>query len=188
MAKQVGKIAKRYARALLRAVEQEMGIDGEVSPAQDVARQLRAFAEIWENDPQLSLFISNPMFNSEERENALVSVAGAGGLPEIAKRFLRVLFKRDRLMALPEIVSVFSEEADEAAGVVRVQVTTARSVDGGEQAEIENLIRSKVDGTPNFRWDIDGSLIGGIRVRFGGKVVDGSLFGRLERLERQLLG
>lgn len=188
MAKRVGKLARRYARAFLSATEAELGGTGSPTPAQELAEELQRLATLWTEDAQLPLFILSPMFEAEERRNALLEVGRLAGLRDLGLRFLRVLFERDRTAALPEIAVAFAELADEAAGVVKVKVTTARPVGAEEVREVEAMLASSIRGKTVFSWEVDTTILGGIVVQYGGRVIDGSVTGQLERMERWLVG
>ena len=186
MAKKVGKLANRYAKALLGAVERELGSSGSPSPAQKASASLTEFSHIWSDDRTFSVSIQNPMFEKGERMNALVEVAKKAGLEDILVRFLRVVFERDRIALLPEIAAAFAEQADESAGLLQVEVTTAREVAADEKATIEKSLVEQLKGSLRFTWKQDAGILGGLVVRYGGKVLDGSLSGKLARLEGKL--
>jgi len=187
MAKKAGKLASRYARALLTAVAKEGGsIEEGRSPAQRAAASLNEFAALWESDPKFSGSMLNPIFDKGDREKALLEVAKRAALPDIVQRFLRVCFERDRISQLPEIAFAFSEAADAAAGLKRVEVTTARNVSQTEKESIEKSLAQHLSGSLEFTWREDASILGGLIVRFGGKVLDGSVGGKLARVETRL--
>lgn len=193
MSKAAGKLANRYARALLRAVEREQGSEGEPSPAQRVAAGLSEFVSIWENEKLLSDSILNPMFDKGERQNALLAIARQVGLEDVLIRFFEVVFDRDRIAALPEIATAFAALADAAAGMVRVEVVTARGISDDERGRIQESLGGRLfaqSGSAKrleFHWKISPEIMGGMVVKFGGKVLDGSVKGRLERIERALV-
>ena len=188
MAKKAGKLATRYARALTAAVEREQGKEGTGSQtaAQRAAAELTAFAKLWQVDAALWAFLGNPMFEKNERANALLEVAKRSGLQDILVRFLQVAFERDRIRYLPEIAESFSQIADAAGGVIQVEVVTARTIKADEQQVIEQGLARQLKGSLKFSWKTDATILGGMVVRYGGKVLDGSLAGRLARIESRL--
>lgn len=186
MAKNAGKLARRYAKAFLAVVGDEAAGSGQTK-AQEAAQALSAFAGVWESDEELPLYFLNPMIPVKDRQTVLENVAREAGLSETAVSFLVALIERDRLAALPEITVAFTELADEAAGAVKVELVTARPIDDAERVEIEQMVSSLTDGTPEFTWLVEEDLIGGMTIRYSGKVVDGSIRGRLERIERSLV-
>lgn len=187
MAKKLGKLANRYAKALFKTLQE----DGALPPDQ-AASLLEHFAAIWESEAALRNVVLSPMFDIEKRAGVLSTVVKTAGLPDVLQRFLQVLLERDRLAYFPEIAAAFRSVTDEAAGVVKVQVVTARPVSPDERCAIEkNISRQLTAGGVNtaavFSWSEDSSLIGGMIVRYSGQVLDGSIRGRLEKIERGLL-
>ena len=189
MSKRLGKLAKRYAKALLGSIA-GAGVSATegLTESQSAAQGLLSFAEVWEKDPQLASVIANPMFDAHERIKALEGIATAMKLPDVTSRFLRVLFERDRIAAVAEVAEAFSELADDAANVVPVTVTTARAIDESERKEIEVGLKRLIDGKAAYVWNVDAKLLGGMVISYRGKMIDGSLSGRLENLEKRLVG
>ena len=190
MAKKTGRLAGRYARALLSSLDKkERSVKGsgkEATGAQKLSQELEKFAELWETDAELSSIMLSPMFAREQRAKALDSVSKEFGLSDSALSFVRLLFKRDRLSHLPEISRAFSILADSDASVVRVLVRTARKIDSSEVKATEEAISKKLGGAPEFIWEVESSLLGGMVIEYSGQVLDGSLNGQLSRLEREL--
>lgn len=187
MAKDVGKLANTYARALLRVVEKEQGSEGAPSPAQELASRLHSFVKLWRSEPRLSQAILNPMFEKRQRLGALLDVAERTGLSEIGRRFLETVFKHDRIRILAEIVEAFAGLADSRAGVVQVEVITAQPLSPEESAAVEAELKSKITGRLIISWEVNPEILGGMIVRFSGRVLDGSLSGRLRRIEHALV-
>lgn len=186
MAKVSGKLATRYARALYQALSAEQGTSGTPTPAQLSAAELRSFANLWEQEKDLEKHLLNPMYKREERLAALLEVAKCAGFSDLAGRFLRVLFDRDRLVIIPEVAKAFSELADKEAGVVRVQVSTARDISDAEKLSIKTKLSTQIPGELQLSFESRPELLGGLIVRYQGKVLDGSVSGKLDRIERQL--
>lgn len=191
MSKKLGKLAKRYARALLGRVQEDAALLGESAVAEKVqvaATSLSNFADVWKKDAELSSLIVNPMFEASQRKQALLEVTKLLQLPQELVRFIELLFERERIAALPEIASTFKELADEVAKIVHVRVTTARAVDSAERVEIERSVATRIVGKPEFSWNVDPALLGGMTIEYLGRVIDGSLSGRLDAFQRRLIG
>lgn len=183
MPKQAGKLASRYAKALLGVVKQQGG-EELIRAASD---QIQSLGAAWENEPELSSTLLSPMLDRAARRRALSQILEVHGVCASVKRLVELLFDRERLAFLPQIGKAYARLADEALGVVAVKVLTARDLEDAEKEEIAAGLRAKLDGSPNFHWEIRPELLGGIVVEFGGKVLDASLSGKLGRFERQLL-
>lgn len=152
----------------------------------EVAQSLAEFVQVWKSEPTFSFHIISPMFEREQRLNALLAVAEALNLNVIAKRFLEVVFKRDRVTILPEIIQAYQELAEKQAGIVHVQIQTARNVEDHERSEIEQRLKTKIPGNLVFEWGIDPGLLGGMVVLYEGKILDTSLVSRLNQLAEEL--
>lgn len=190
MAKGISKIASKYARAFLFNVEREFGITVKSSgktPAQEIGEQLESLALSFDTNKDLHNALLSPMFNEEQRLGALQAVATAVGLPELGRKFLKLVFKRGRLPLLGEIAAAYVELADRAAAVVVVEVVTARQISSDEQGEISASLTKIINGRLEFQWEIDPSILGGMLVRYGGNILDGTLRSRLQGVERSLI-
>ncbi len=190
MAKGISKIASKYARAFLFNVEREFGTSikiGGKTPAQEIAVQLESLASSFDTNRDLHNALLSPMFSEEQRQAALQAVAGALGLPELGKKFLTLLLRRGRLPLLSEVAAAFTELADKAAAVVLVEVVTARPISADEQGEITASLTKLINGRLEFEWQIDPKILGGMLVRYGGNVLDGTLRSRLHGVEQSLM-
>lgn len=187
MAKRVGKLAKRYARALLGSLRKDAGAAFGQESA-EVLAGLRQFADAWRQNEQLRNSLLSPGFRREERQSALKLVATQLGVGSVGGRFLLTIFERDRLSFVSEIVEAFGEFVDEALGKIPVTVVTAAALSPEEGQEIERTVKQRLSGEPVFNWVVDSGLLGGMVIKYQGKVLDGSLSGQLLRMERALLG
>ena len=188
MAKSEGKLANRYAKALLRATSEMLGVADISQASLQVADQLSNVAQAWKEAPELSYYVISPMYPHEERLKALLAVAESLGVSDIGKRFLSVVFQRDRINSLPDIISAYKELAEKAAGIVHVNIKTAMPIDDNEKSHIEGVAKQKISENSIFCWEVDPTILGGMIMMFNGKVLDGSLSGKLSKLEETLKG
>ncbi len=185
MKKRTGKLARRYSKALLNTLVRDKA-NGGVGKVNDIARALEEFEKLFRENRELQTALLSPMFDREQRKKALLGVTAAAKLPEELSRFLALVFERDRLSLLTEMTIAFRELADEVAKVIQVEVFTAREVSEREQKDTERSLSGSISGSLVFHWSVDPSLIGGMVIRYSGKVVDGSVRGRLENIEHDL--
>ena len=108
-----------------------------------------------------------------------------GQVEPVTLNFLRLLNNKGRLAALLGIVEAAKARADAAAGRVRVSVTTPADMSLEHDALAEK-IGAAVGGIPVITWKVDPTLIGGLRLQVGDKLIDGSIASRLRRLEYAL--
>jgi len=184
MSKRAGKLSRRYAVALVSAAKKE-GVT-EATKLQELAKSLIGFAQYFESDKQLQAALLSPAFPRGEREKALAAVCEAAKLSDLATRSVNLIFRRDRLANLAEIATAFSELADKEAGVVQVEVVTAQQLDAAEQTRVTGTLKQLISGNPQFHWQVKPEILGGMIVRFGGRIIDGSVVGKLNRLQHEL--
>ena len=175
MAKRAGKIASRYAKALLKVSD-------------NLSDDLTKVSQTWKESKELKDVILNPMFDKSQRQKALTTLASQIGVDKVTQRFLAVVFDKDRVSFLPEIVTEYIRLAAEKANNVDVQVLVAKEITESESRDLEKTLSEVISGNLNFNWSVEPSLIGGILVKYQGKVLDGTIKGKLERIERELLG
>jgi F-type H+-transporting ATPase subunit delta len=172
--------AARYARALADVIT-----GAHVSPA-DIENQLGDFHAVWQQSAGLREVFQDPSFPAEEKKAILDKLNVRLGMGQHARNFIAVLIDHDRLHAFNEIIAGFRHEMNRRLGISEVEVTTARRLDGAEReavkAKVADLARSQI--IANFHEDP--SLIGGMIVRIGSTVYDGSVRGRLDGLQEQL--
>jgi F-type H+-transporting ATPase subunit delta len=173
-------IARRWARAIF-----DLGKEAGSLPA--VSRDLSSFAETYAGSDELSAVLENPLVPEASREAIVVDVAGRLNLGDLAKSALRLLVRKRRIVAVPEIARQLSRFADEDAGVLRAEVTSAGPLTeaylGRLRAELEKATGKKVSITHKQ----DASLLGGVVTRIGDQVIDGSVRARLASFRDSLL-
>jgi F-type H+-transporting ATPase subunit delta len=109
------------------------------------------------------------------------------GLLELSTNALRLLARRRRLSALPDIAKRLSTLADEKAGIVRAEVTSATALPESIFTQLQEKLEKATKKKVVLERKQDPSLIAGMITRIGDNTIDGSVAGRLHELERQLL-
>ncbi len=173
-------VATRYARALL-----ELG--QETKTLETLIAELERAAATYEASDELRAALANPLLSREAKSAIIGDVAAALGVSANAKNTLRLLADRRRIASLPAITRRLRELVDREQGLVHADVTTAARLSSGFydrlRGELEKLTGKKIA----VRSSEDPSLIGGVVVRIGDTVIDGSLKGRLDSLKQSLL-
>ena len=183
--KNIGKLANVYAKALLGATDGKSG-NGEIM--RRVSDELQEFSKIWQTNKQLVFFMLNPACPKQERLSALLKIAEAGGMSEISRDFLKVVFRRNRIAGIVQIIAAYCALAEKLTSLTRIRIETAREIDADEKREYEEKLRGKISGHLVFEWSIRNELLGGMIVSYSGKVFDGSIKGQFDRLEGKMLG
>jgi F-type H+-transporting ATPase subunit delta len=138
-------------------------------------------------DPGVMHRLENPRVPLVERQSALISVLGAD-LQAQAANLIGLLMRRRRLDALPQIAREFRRLYNRDAGIVVATATSAAQLDRAEvdalRTRLEQISGKRVELVVN----VDPALLGGVQVRLGDRLIDGSVRGRLERLRVRLAG
>jgi len=173
-------IAKRYARAFF-------DIAAEENRYEEYYGELLKFSSIIEESGDLKDFLANPIFDNDDKKAVVKILLEKVSLSGIAANFLNLLADKQRINALPEIVQCYREMMDEALKKVRVQVKTAfplsAELSGGLAKSLEALTGKQVEMTI----EEDSSLLGGVVVKVGDTLYDGSIKSQLNNI-RNLLG
>ncbi len=167
-------LARPYARAAFAIAQDENGLSV-WSNALGFAAQVAA-------DPRAASLLLNPQLTHVEAV-ALLSVDGAG---ESFTRFLSLLAENRRLAQLPEISALYEELKAEAEEVVKATVTSATELPAGELDVLKAALKKRFGREVELSTAIDASLIGGAVIDAGDVVIDGSLKGKLTRLQAAL--
>jgi len=172
-------VAARYGRAIF-----DLGVETNSLP--ELCERIGRFASVYAGSAELRSVLDNPMVELDKREAILAEVAQFVGLSGAGLNAVRLLAKRQKLSALPDIARKLGALADEKAGVVRATVTTAKRMPEG----FYERLRSELEAATSRRIVIerreDPELIGGVVTRIGDNTIDGSVRGQLAEIERSL--
>ena len=171
-------LSERYAESLQELVVAQGGDFAAVCESLDGVLELAA------KESSFAEFLRSPIIDPNKRDASLVRMF-MGQVEPVTLNFLRLLNNKGRLAALPGIVEAAKARADAAAGRVRVSVTTPADMSSEHDALAEK-IGAAVGGIPVITWKVDPTLIGGLRLQVGDRLIDGSIASRLRRLEYAL--
>ena len=170
-----------YARSLF-----ELATDGGGNEhALEVSEELEQICELARQERELGLFFSSPVIDATKRGKALSAIF-ANNVTELTHHFLLVLNLKGRLNHFESIASAFDALVQKAFGRIEVDVYTPTPVD----AESINIIKTRVTEMlgkePVLHPYIDSSMLGGIKLRIGDQLIDGSVQTRLRRLSETI--
>lgn len=180
---ELSTIARPYAHALLLALR-----EGKKGPeeAADLAAVLDGIAQVV-TTPELVSVIGDPKLSSEQIYDLIIAGLGQTKLPEEAANLLKVVVENGRLEAVPEIARQFRELKNQSEGVADAYIESAMPM---TQAEIDDLVAGLGKRFPGLKLTpvvtINEALIGGVRVRVGDRVLDGSIQTRLAQMQEAL--
>jgi F-type H+-transporting ATPase subunit delta len=141
-----------------------------------------AFAARVAADPQVVDLLGSPKLTHADA----VSLLAIDGASEQVRSFLALLADNRRLALLPEIAGLFEELRTEAERVVKARVTSATALGEADLAGIKAALKKRFGREVEIETAVDASLIGGAVIDAGDVVIDGSLKGKLGRLQSAL--
>jgi len=169
-------VAVRYAKALFE-------IAGQEGRTLEVEQELKALIEVVSNDKEVQQFILSPNISAQAKWEAIrVGLEGKVSQPIVS--LVKLLIERERTQILPEVLKSYTKITGNALGLSDALVYSTYPLSEEEKqtvaAEFGTLVGKKI----RVINEVDKELLGGIKVRIGDTLYDGSLAGKLERLEK----
>jgi F-type H+-transporting ATPase subunit delta len=170
-------IARPYAEAAFRLA----GAQGKLAEWSAMLANLSAVAA----DARVRAAIGDPNFPAAKVAGMFIAIL-AGKLTGEAENFVRVLAENGRLDVLAEIRTQFEALKNEREGTVEAEVYTAFELDAAQVADLVARLEKNTGRKVKARVSLDQSLIGGVKIVIGDKVIDGSARAQLGALENAL--
>jgi len=175
-------IARNYADTLLTLAQRNGGANTAVE-FQTAADEL---ASLLSTEPRIRAFLSAPAISMDAKKDALRGALG-GRVPELFLRFVLVVVDKRRHDLLREIALAYRERVDEMMGRLRVDVAISHAPDAALQEEIRASLQTRFgrDVIPTFH--VDPELLGGMVLKVGDQILDGSVRSQAAGLRRRLM-
>ena len=172
-------VAARYASALFELARDERAIDA-------VAADLDRFGRLIQENPDLRRLILSPVFTADEQMGSIAAILDRTGISGLAGNFIRLVASKRRLFVLPDMIRAFRELVSEAKGIVRAQVVLAERPSDAVMSDITSALRDVAKSEVALDIRIDPSLIGGLIVKMGSRMVDASVRSKLNAIRLSL--
>jgi F-type H+-transporting ATPase subunit delta len=174
-------MAGRYAQALFALAQEQKATD-------QVAADLTNFSALIAESPDLQRFIKSPVFSAEDQVKALVALLARAGISGISANFLKLVAAKRRLFAVADMIGDFHKLNDFTKGLTRAEVTVAEPLKD-EHVEALKAALAELMGrgrSVEVGVKVDPSILGGLIVRLGSRMVDGSLKTKLTMLRTRM--
>jgi F-type H+-transporting ATPase subunit delta len=173
-------VAGRYAFALHE-------LASERNATAEVTQALAAFQRLMGESADLRRLVESPVFSAAEQVKALDAVLSAAGIGGITANFIRLVAMKRRLFALPGTISAFQRLEEKAKGVVRAEATVAAPLSSDQEAALRHALAATTGGKiVSLNVKTDASIIGGIIVKLGSRMVDSSLKTKLNSIRTRM--
>lgn len=176
----VSGMAGRYALALFELAREA----GQIEP---VAAGLDRFASLIASNGDVARLVKSPVFSAEEQVRATGAILAKIGVDGLGAKFIQLVASKRRLFAVGDMIAGFHALKDKASGVTKASVTVAEPLNDANLAALKAAL-SEISGSKSIDLavKIDPNIIGGLVVRLGSRMVDGSLKTKLDSLRRRM--
>ncbi|MFP4145807.1 MAG: ATP synthase F1 subunit delta [Phycisphaeraceae bacterium] len=177
-ARQIRDIDRTWAEALFELASEHDQLEA-------IADEVDQLAELLRSEKQLETLLTSPALSRQERQETIDRLF-QGRISDLLYRFLQVLGAKGRLSLLPGVLEAFAERMREHQGLVEVDVFVAHRLSDEQLASIQQSISDAIDKTAVLHQYVDESLLGGLKLRIGDRLLDASVATQLRRLQRRL--
>jgi F-type H+-transporting ATPase subunit delta len=172
----VSTVAERYSNALF-----ELALDGNQLAA--VETDLGNFTSLLRDSADLKRLVTSPVFSAEEQTRAISSILERAGIGGLVGNLIKVAAGNRRLFVVPEVITAFRQRVARHRGEVSAEVTSAEPLSAKHLAALKDALKASLGKEVALEASVDPALIGGLIVKVGSRMLDGSLRTKLNSLK-----
>jgi len=169
-------VAGRYANALFELALKEKALEL-------VEQDLNRFNQALDTVEDLRRLVRSPVFSAEEQERAIAAILEKLQIEGLTANFLRLIAKNRRLFAAPDMIKGFSAILAGHRGQTSAQVASAITLGEGQVRALTAALKSALHKDVQLDQKVDATLLGGLVVKVGSRMVDSSLRTKLNSLK-----
>jgi F-type H+-transporting ATPase subunit delta len=177
----ISGVSGRYALALYDLASENKAVA-------EVAKGLAAFQVLIDQSADLKRLMNSPVFKAEDQNNAVAALADMAGIKGLALNFLKVMAANRRLSAVPGAIAAFHALVAKAKGETSAEVTSAEKLSAKQISELKSALKAATGTDVNLETKINPSILGGLIVKVGSRMVDNSLLTKLNSLKVAMKG
>jgi F-type H+-transporting ATPase subunit delta len=174
-------IAGRYALAVFELALEEKSLEA-------VERDFAALKTMILQSADLARFVRAPVFSRSEQAKGMTAILDEMEAAPLTKRFVLLLAAKRRLFLLLDAMRDFDALLARQRGEIDAEVASARPLDDGETAELKRVLKSKFGREPQLAARVDPTLLGGLVVKVGSRMIDSSLRAKLKGIRAAMRG
>lgn len=168
---------KSYGQALF-------SLANENGKHEKILEELNVIKELFDKNPELADVLDTPALQLSEKLSIAQDVFG--GFDEYTVNFLKILCEEHSVYLFPKCVKSYTECADETFGILRVTALTATEMSDSQLSALKAKLGTMTGKNIVLSTEIDTSIIAGVKIRYSGVQLDGSVKTRLEELRQSL--
>ncbi|MEH6403253.1 MAG: F0F1 ATP synthase subunit delta [Sneathiella sp.] len=177
----VSGIAGRYATALFDLASSEKQIDV-------VAADLATIKTCMDESADLARLVLSPLVSRDDQARAMAAVLERIGVSDLVRRFVGTVAQNRRLFALSDMINGFSKMLAAERGEVSAKVISAKKLTVKQVEALTKELKASIGSDVTLEATVDESLIGGLVVKIGSKMVDSSIKTKLQNLKFAMKG
>jgi F-type H+-transporting ATPase subunit delta len=175
----VSGMAGRYATALFDLAREGNAIDA-------VKGDLDRFDAMIAESPDLSRLVRSPVFSADQQLQALAAVLDKAGIGGLAAKFLKLVVSNRRLFAVRDMIKAYRKLVADHKGEATAEVTVAEELKGDHLDALRSALKSVSGKDVDLNVKVDPSIIGGLVVKLGSRMVDTSLRTKLNAIRHAM--
>ena len=172
-------IIKKYTQALFKVVVKENDIN-------QVSDRLHNIRSILKSVPELNQLLITRRVQVQDKINMLKNILG-DNISNIEMDLMVLLMENGHMMLFGEVVKRFDYLLDKESKVVKVQITSSSILSDDEVQRISSKIENNIQKEVEVKTETDASIMGGIKLRVGNTLIDGSIHSRLQKMRDTLI-
>jgi F-type H+-transporting ATPase subunit delta len=172
-------VAGRYATALFELALEEKAVE-------TVERDLNRFASALDAVEDLRRLVRSPVFTADEQERAIAATLEKMEIEGLTANFLKLIARNRRLFAAPDMIKAFRALLARHRGQASAEVTSALSLTEGQLRALQTALKAALHKDVQLDQKVDATLLGGLVVKVGSRMVDSSLRTKLNSLKQTM--
>jgi F-type H+-transporting ATPase subunit delta len=173
------QVGKRYSKALYEVADEQNSVE-------EILEDLKSLKVVYTENPTLGFALAGHSLSVAEKNKIMDSLKQPFG--ELMQNFLSMLFENNRMDSVVEIADAYIEKYDSENGIVEVTVTSTIELSAEQEEQMKSVVKQRFSvNEVNLTKIVDPSIIGGVIIRVGDQVIDGSVLKRFTAVKNLLL-
>ncbi|RUP00135.1 MAG: F0F1 ATP synthase subunit delta [Hyphomicrobium sp.] len=177
----VGGVAGRYASALFELASESSNVEG-------IEGDLKNFQALLDESPDLVRLVRSPVIAADDQAKAIAVILDRAGIGGLTANFLKLVTANRRLFVVQDMIKAYRSLAAKARGEITADVTSAFPLNDEQIAALKDTLKSSVGKEVALQSRVDPSILGGLIVKVGSRMIDSSLKTKLQSMKTVLSG
>ncbi len=177
----VSGVPGRYATALFELAQEANAVDA-------IGADLATFQALMDESDDLKRLVRSPVFSAEDQISALEALCAQAGIKSLALNFIKLAAQNRRLFVLSDMIKAYRALVAQSKGEISAEVISADTLSPKHLDDLKAAIKASVGRDVQLSTRVDSSILGGLIVKVGSRMVDNSLKTKLQNLKIAMKG